>query len=103
MCMDAVSHLVMQDEKIMKLMDNPELELVHKQVVMILYALDAAGKLHEVEEVLPRYLAVDRDRCLQILAAIERAGLLSRLGGGIKLTHPVAASDHLAACGCTAF
>jgi hypothetical protein len=102
MCMDAVSHLVMQDEKIMELMDNPELDLVHKQVVMMLYALDAGGKLHEAEEVLPLYLSMDGDRCRGILAVIERAGLLSRLGGEIRLTHPVAASEQLAACGCSA-
>jgi len=99
--MDAVSHLVMQDEKIMELMSNPELDLVHKQVVMMLYALDAGRKLSEAEEMLPLYLSMDRDRCRGILAAIERAGLLRREGNEICLTHPIAAPDQPAACGCS--
>lgn len=101
MCMDAVSHLVMQDEKILELMNNPELDLVHKQVVMMLYALDAQGKLNDVDDVLPLYLAMDPGRCSSILAAIERAGLLSRCGHEIRLTHPVAAGDEPAACSCS--
>ncbi|MCA1961396.1 MAG: hypothetical protein LDL33_11440 [Desulfomonile sp.] len=101
MCMDAVSHLVMQDEKIMELMSNPELDLIHKQVVMMLYALDAEGKLSEAEEMLQLYLSVDRDRCSGILAAIERAGLLGRVGDEIRLTHPIAVPDRPAACGCS--
>jgi hypothetical protein len=97
--MDSVSHLVMEHEGIQELMSNPILDLVHKQVVMTLYSLDANHRLHEYKEVLPLYLGKDWDSCAEILDTIQAAGLLVRAGDEIILTHPVK-TDGMHACGC---
>jgi hypothetical protein len=99
MCIDGVSHLVMNDETIQALMANPILDLVHKQVVMSLYAMDANHQLSTYKEMLPMYLGTDWESCEAILEAIEKAGLLTRTAEGIALVHPVK-QDVSAGCGC---
>ncbi|AFM27291.1 hypothetical protein [Desulfomonile tiedjei] len=99
MCVDGVSHLVMNDETIQALMANPILDLVHKQVVMSLYAMDSNHELSTYKEMLPLYLGTDWESCEAILKAIEKAGLLTRTPDGIALVHPVK-QDVSASCGC---
>jgi predicted methyltransferase len=100
MCTDGVGHLVLGDEAIQEKMANPILDLVHKQVVMTLYSLDASHRLDEYKEVLPLYLSVDWPQCNAILDAIEQAGLINRTENGIAMTHPVE-SDSESSCGCS--
>ncbi len=99
MCMDSVGHLVMQDETIQGLMSNPILELVHKQVIMTLYSLDADHRLNECKELLPIYLSVDWNKCCEILNTIQAAGLLVRNADEVRLTHPID-TDGMNVCGC---
>ncbi len=99
MCMDTVGHLVMQDETIQGLMSNPILDLVHKQVIMTLYSLEANHRLNECKEVLPIYLSRDWTQCCEILNTIQAAGLLVRTADEIYLTHPIK-TDGMNACGC---
>ena len=99
MCMDGVSHLVMNDEKIQALMSNPGLDLIHKQVVMNLYAMGATNRLKECRQMLPLYLGMDWSVCREILDVIEKAGLIRRDGDDIVLTHPVSA-DISHSCNC---
>jgi hypothetical protein len=99
MCTDSAGHLVMEDEKIQDLMSNPILELIHKQVIMTLYSLDADHRLNECKELLPIYLSLDWNRCCEILNTIQAAGLLVRTETDIRLTHPIEI-DGMNSCGC---
>ena len=99
MCTDGVSLIVMNDEDIQQLMSNPILDVIHKQVVMTLYSLDANDGLQDYKRMLPLYLGMDWDVCQKILDTIEKAGLLFRTSDGIALTHPVQ-RDTTSACGC---
>ncbi|MBI5250143.1 MAG: hypothetical protein HY912_11675 [Desulfomonile tiedjei] len=99
MCIDGVGHLVMNDENIQRLMSHPSLGIIHKQVVMSLYSLDANHELPEYKRMLPIYLGIDWEACQAIIDAIEKAGLVARTSDGIVLTHPVQL-DASPACGC---
>jgi hypothetical protein len=99
MCTDGVSLIVMNDENIQQLMSNPILDVIHKQVVMTLYSLDASDGLEDYKRMLPLYLGMDWDVCQKILDTIEKAGLLSHTSDGIALTHRVE-RDTSSACGC---
>lgn len=100
MCTDGVGHLVLGDDTIQEKMANPILDIVHKQVIMTLYSLDAAHRLDDYKEMLPLYLSIDWPQCSSILDAIEEAGLISRTESGIVLTHPIE-SDNGSSCGCS--
>jgi len=100
MCMDGVCHMLIENEKVRELMLNPGLDIVHKQVVMTLYALDAGGRLTDYREVLPVYLSRDWAQCSDILITIEEAGLLRFTPDGIALTHPIAPRDPTSSCAC---
>lgn len=100
MCTAAISHLVLSDEIIQEKMSNPLLDLIHKQVVMVLYSLDADKRLAEFREWLPMYLSRDWSECAPILDAIEAAGLITRTQDGICLTHRIQADDADMGCGC---
>ena len=93
MCMDGVSSLLFADEVIMEKMANPMLDFVHKQVIMTLYAWDAAGTLDKVRELLPVYLAKDWQQCQDILRIIQEAGLVNLTEDGIALVHPLPEHD----------
>jgi hypothetical protein len=99
MCTDGVSHLVMEDENIQRLMSNPMLDLIHKQVVLNLYALDATHNLDDYKQMLPLYLGIDWEACQAILDTIEKAGLMTRTSDGIALIHPVQREESMG-CGC---
>jgi hypothetical protein len=102
MCTDGVSQLVLEDEVIGEKMANPVLDIVHKQVVMMLYSLDASRQLDRYRELLPLYLSMDWTQCAEILHAIETAGLVVHSDNGIQLVHPVSADAAASACGCHA-
>jgi hypothetical protein len=99
MCMDSVGRLLVQDETIQRLMSNPILELIHKQVVLTLYSLDAERRLNEYKELLPIYLSMDWNKCRGLLDTIQRAGLLALQADEIHLTHPIK-MDGVNICGC---
>ena len=99
MCTDAVSHLIFADEAIMQKMADPILDLVHKQVLMTLYAWDAADRLGEYKDLLPVYLSKDWSECEAILQTIEQAGLLSLTSNGVTLAHALPKAD-VQGCGC---
>ncbi len=102
MCTDGVGHLVLGDERIQALMADPRLDLVHQQVVMTLYSLNAQGKLDEYREILPIYLSLAWESCEEILDAIVSVGLLNRTNEGIELTYPVVDDGTGDSCGCHA-
>ncbi len=100
MCIDGVSHLVMNDETLQRMMSNPALDLVHKQVLMALYSLDANNRLHECLELLPVYLSAERGYCEGILDTLEKTGLLVRSEDGIALTYRIKPDQTDSSCGC---
>lgn len=100
MCVDGASRLVMDNPTIQNLMSNPILDIIHKQVVMTLYSLEADHCLHEYEKMLPVYLSLDWPQCSEILDTIEQAGLLARTEDGIALTYPIRAEVESTPCGC---
>ncbi len=59
MCDVRVSFLAMNDEIVQELLANPILDLIHKQVLMNLYSMEAHNQLHEFKELLPLYLSKD--------------------------------------------
>jgi len=84
------------------MMANPILGIIHKQVLMTLYALDASGRLNECMDMLPVYLGAKRSDCEAILEIIEKAGLLKKTETGIELTHKLKSGDAFDSCGCFA-
>ena len=100
MCIDGVGHLVMNDETLQRLMSNPILDLVHKQVLMALYSMDANNRLHECLDLLPVYLSAEREYCEKILETLEQTGLVERTHEGVVLTHPIKRDDLAHSCGC---
>lgn len=100
MCMDGVGHLVLADERIQALMSDPRLDLVHQQVVMTLYSLDAQGRLGEYREILPIYLSMAWEKCAEILDTIVSVGLLIRTEDGLALAYPVENEGSGDRCAC---
>jgi hypothetical protein len=100
MCMEGMNSFSITDDAFQKLVSNPELDLVHKQVLMSLYSMAAIKCLHEYKELLPVYLSSDWSHCETILETLERAGLLSLTEHGIELTHKVDEKSVGASCGC---
>ncbi len=100
MCTDGIGHLVISDETIQQLLSNPALDLVHKQVVMTLYSMDAGKTLHEYKKMLPIYLGMDWNKCAQILTEIEKAGIIQWTEDGITILHPIQAEETGHSCGC---
>ena len=103
MCVDAVSHVLMNDETFQRLMSNPLLDLIHKQVLLALYSMDSANELGRCRELLPIYLSTDWPNCQAVLDTLEAAGLIKRIDEAVALTYKI---DHAVAhdsCGCHAF
>lgn len=100
MCIDGVSHLVMKDETLQRMLSNPALDLVHKQVLMALYSMDANNRLHECLDLLPVYLSAERSYCEGILNTLEQTGLLERTKDGIALTYRLKVDQLANSCGC---
>ena len=100
MCTASVGNLLIYDERIQELMNKPEMDIIHKQVVMTLYSLALSKKLDECDKLLPVYLGLDSDVCREILITIEKAGLIENKDGKISLTYPII-SDPSGGCGCS--
>ncbi len=100
MCMEGMNCFAMNDPAFQKVMSNPALDLIHKQVLMTLYSMAANKCLQEYKELLPVYLSADWSRCETILETLERAGLLTRTEHGIQLTHQIDATNPAMSCGC---
>jgi hypothetical protein len=100
MCTDGISHLVMSDETIQGLLSDSALDLVHKQVLMTLYSMEASKTLPEYKRMLPIYLGMNWQKCSDILREIEKAGLIEWTDEGITILHPVQAEEASHGCGC---
>jgi hypothetical protein len=100
MCMDGACQAIMNDSKIQEMLSNPILDMVHKQVVMILYSLENSNRLGTYKEVLPVYLSADWATCSEVLDTIERAGLLRRTSNGIELSYSLSVDDKAGSCEC---
>ena len=98
--MDGVSLAVMNDERIQQALSSPLLDVVHKQVLLALYSMDAAGNLDEYQQILPLYLSTDASTCEAILLTLEQAGLVAHSQGTIELTYKVNAPVADGSCGC---
>lgn len=100
MCMDGVGHLLMEDEGFQRMLAHPDLDFVHRQVVMTLYSLQMNNRLHEWRETLPIYLSQTQEQCEEIVAVLARAGLVNVNGAEISLPYEfeVPESDHSCAC-----
>ncbi len=100
MCMDGACQIIMNDAKIQEMLSNPVLDLVHKQVVMVLYSLENSNRLETYKEVLPVYLSSDWATCSEVLDTIEQAGLLKRTTNGIELTYSLSSEHKTVSCEC---
>ncbi len=99
MCNVGVSFLAMNDDAIQELLANPILDVIHKQVLMNLYSMDANNQLHEYKELLPLYLSKDWAACEEILDTLVQAGLLKWTDNGIELTRTIPRQEQDQACG----
>ncbi len=100
MCVDGVGRYIVNDEALLELMANPILDYVHKQVIMTLYSMQVNHSLHEYETMLPIYLGLDWDKCLEILKVIEEAGIVRISTDGIELLHQIDGVGSQS-CGCS--
>ena len=94
MCTEGVSYPAMNDETVQELLANPILDLIHKQVLMNLYSMEANNQLHEFKDVLPLYLSKDWSACEDILDTLVQAGLLKWTEEGIELTRTIRRREH---------
>ena len=102
MCMDAVSHLLINDRTFQRLVSNPQLDLIHKQVLMALYSMVLGGELDRCRDLLPVYLSSDWQRCETILETLESAGLIRRIDGTVELAYKIDRDAAEGSCGCHA-
>jgi hypothetical protein len=68
-------------------MEHPEMDVIHKQVVVALYSIQAEGRLDEYRRWLRIYLGVGPDKLAELLTVIERAGIIDRSDSGVRLVH----------------
>ncbi len=99
MCTAAVSHIVLQDERIQDAMAANGLDFLHQQVVITLYGLELQGQLQAYKEMLPTYLSMEWEKCAELLATLEHAGLIHRADDAIKMVIPIHAEEAGHACG----
>ncbi|MFH0959170.1 MAG: hypothetical protein V1897_10750 [Pseudomonadota bacterium] len=102
MCTASVGNIIFKDETIQGLMARPGLDLIHKQVLMTLYALDFQKRLDEFKSVLPIYLSMDWKSCEKILIELESEGLITVKADSIVLNHPLNIEENETSCGCMA-
>lgn len=100
MCMDGACSFILQNENVQRLMSDPSLDLIHKQVVMMLYSLDASDRLGEYREILPVYLTLEWDKVAEILQTLEQAGLVILTADRLLLAHPIKSDESAVACAC---
>ncbi len=100
MCTASVAGLIFADEEIQRLLANPLLDMIHRQVVLTLYGLDLDHKLHEYESLLPVYLGVSPEECSAIIEKIVQAGLVAHSENGLVLTRPLDPDRMESSCHC---
>ncbi|MGC8658919.1 MAG: hypothetical protein ACP5U1_07570 [Desulfomonilaceae bacterium] len=100
MCTTSVGDVIMGNEMIQNLMANPALDLIHKQVLMTLYALDAQKRLRDYKIMLPVYLATDWQNCEQILNTLASNGLIKIDHESISMSYPLNIDENQSSCGC---
>ncbi|MGC8602444.1 MAG: hypothetical protein ACP5VS_02005 [Desulfomonilaceae bacterium] len=100
MCTASVSDIIMENEMIQGLMANPGLDLIHKQVLMTLYALDAQKRIEDYKSILPIYLSMDWDNCEQILQTLVSTGLITIDQESILMNYPIDIDSTRSSCGC---
>lgn len=88
------------DERLRRVMEDPSLDITHKQVLMALYSLHASRGLAGVRDHLPIYLSMGWNECVDILDTLERAGLLARSGDSVELAYIPEARPVGLSCGC---
>ena len=100
MCTTGVSYQVMTDPVIQDIVSRKELDFLHQQVIMVLYTLQHEKRLHDYRQMLPIYLGRDWDACERLLAVLESAGVVRRVGTDIELPYEVHIDDAGDACAC---
>jgi hypothetical protein len=100
MCSTGLSEWFFKDERIQEIMTHPSMDLVHKQVLFNLYALQADGHLDGYQDLLPVYLGKPWPECDRILDKIEEMGLIRRSGEGLFLIYEPERSAALSSCMC---
>lgn len=100
MCTASVGDVLVYDDHFQELMNKPDMDIIHKQVVMTLYSLALSKRLDDHEKLLPIYLGISLDECKKILETIEQAGLIENIDGNIRLVHPIH-SDAANSCACS--
>jgi len=100
MCTASVGDIIMGNAVIQELMAKPDLDLIHKQVLMTLYALDAQKQLGDHKTILPIYLSMDWKDCEEILRTLESVGLITLDRGSILMNYPIDVDSNHSSCGC---
>ena len=102
MCTASVGDIILKDATIQGLMARPSLDLIHKQVLFTLYALDFEKRLANLKTILPIYLSMDWDNCEKILRLLESEGLITMNSGSIVMNYPLKIEANDTSCGCMA-
>lgn len=102
MCTAGISFQVMSDPVLQEVVFNHGLDLLHQQVVMVLYTLDHEKRLTEYRRLLPVYLGKDWETCDQLLNVLETAGVVRRSNQDIELIHKIEFVDAASDCACHA-
>jgi hypothetical protein len=100
MCIQGLSPLLMENEKLQNALAVANLDLIHQQVLMTLYSMDVDNRLNECQEILPLYLSQPWDTCLEILHVLETSGLIKCEGEQIVLAYPIKRPDDELSCAC---
>ena len=100
MCTTSVGDIIIGNEMFQELMAKPGLDLIHKQVLMTLYALDAQKRLGDYKTMLPIYLATDWQNCKEILSTLESNGLIKIDQESISMSYPLNIDAAQSSCGC---
>ncbi len=101
MCTASVGDIIMENALIQELMAKPDLDLIHKQVLITLYALDSQKRLDDHKTMLPIYLSMDWKNCEEILRTLESAGLITIDQGSILMNYPIDVDSNQSSCGCS--
>lgn len=100
MCTTGISYQVMSDPNLQELVSRKKLDLVHQQLVMVLYTLEHEKRLHEYRQMLPIYRGKNWAECEQLLEVLETAGIVKRSAEGIELPLHIHVHEDVGACAC---
>ncbi len=100
MCTVSAGNIIMENETIMDLMANSNLDLIHKQVLMTLYAFEAQKRLSDFRAILPVYLSMSWENCAEILKVLESEGLITLGQDTVIMNYPLNIEAADSSCGC---